>query len=231
MMPAAATCSVAREEVTAVLLGAGAGERLGGTSKPFLRLRDKTLLEVAVDLVTPFAKQVLVGLSASDLERGQSLVGRDDAQCRVECLVGGATRAKTVAILCRAARGQIVLEHDVARPLATADHVTRVLDAAQRHGAAAGIVRATVCDSTGVVSGDELQAFVPRDRLVMTRTPHAYRRAWLEVALGKASSHGRVEIETSTAALILSAGYRCWTVESAAENLKITYPEDLTLLD
>ena len=49
-------------EVSALILGAGSGERIGGRPKAFLQRGETTLLEHTVALMTPFASEIIVGL-------------------------------------------------------------------------------------------------------------------------------------------------------------------------
>ncbi len=218
------SCSVPREEVSALLLGAGIGNRLGGNSKPFLIIEGETLLERAISLVAPYAQEILVGLEASMIDRGCTLIGPGN----VQFLAGGKTRQETMEILLRASTGNLILEHDVARPFATANQVRQVLEAAEDHGAAVGICRNEVRDSTGLIEDDTLQSTLPRKRMVSIRGPHAYCADWIQDAFDRDRPYDSNAESTPT--LLLAADYPCRTVESTLENIKITYPEDLALL-
>jgi 2-C-methyl-D-erythritol 4-phosphate cytidylyltransferase/2-C-methyl-D-erythritol 2,4-cyclodiphosphate synthase len=123
-----------------------------------------------------------------------------------------------------------VLIHDAARPFATARQVATVLGSARRHGAAVSVLRASARDPVAVTSADResLAEAVPNERAVWTRTPSAFRRDWLTAALAKADNEGRSE--SSTAALVLAAGFPVRAVDDAPDNVKITVPEDLALL-
>ena len=59
---------VTRGEVSALILAAGSGTRLG-QSKAFLECAGKTLLERVVERAAMFADEVVVGLSSEDLGR------------------------------------------------------------------------------------------------------------------------------------------------------------------
>jgi 2-C-methyl-D-erythritol 4-phosphate cytidylyltransferase len=135
---------VTRGEVSALILAAGSGTRLG-QSKAFLECAGRTLLERAVERAAMFADEVVVGLSAEDLGRVPPSVRSRP----VVLLAGGETRHATVeALLARATR-PLVLLHEVARPLAPPPLFAAVLEAARDFDAAAPCVLAPAF-ATGV---------------------------------------------------------------------------------
>ena len=208
------------EEVTALILAAGEGERLGGP-KAFLEASGATLLERAVDVLTPFATRVLIGLRAADVSRGGDLVGD-----RCEALAGGATRQATFARLLARAKGELVLVHDVARPFAAPPLIERVLVAAREFGAAAPAVSASAGDSMALAEGEWLGDPLPRERVLRTQTPQAFRRGALVEAMKAAADQGWEE--TSVAAVARRAGAAVRLVPGDPSNVKITFPEDWT---
>jgi 2-C-methyl-D-erythritol 4-phosphate cytidylyltransferase len=211
--------------VSALVLGAGSGQRLGGVHKAFLTIDGETLVERAVRLVQPFAAEILVALPEDIVDRGRERLAKTPARV----LAGGATRQESVSRLAGAANRDLVLEVEVARPFATADHVAAVLAAAWHHGAAIGAFRPPGRDSIALAATDgSLERGLPRERVVWTRTPAAFRRDWLLEALTRAEREGRVE--TSTSILLTTAGFPVRLVDAAADNIKITLIEDLALL-
>ncbi len=214
------------KDVSAVLLGAGSGQRLGGVHKAFLTIDGETLVERAVRLAQPFAAEILVALPEDIVKQGRERL----ASTPVQVLAGGTTRQESMGRLVHIANRDFVLEVEVARPFATADHVAAVLAEARRHGAAIGAFRPPTRDSVALAAADggSLEGGLPRDRVVWTRTPAAFRRDWLQEALAKAERERRTE--TSTSHLLLAAGFPVRFVDAAAENVKITLLEDLKLL-
>jgi 2-C-methyl-D-erythritol 4-phosphate cytidylyltransferase len=213
------------KDVSALVLGAGSGQRLGGVHKAFLTIDGETLVERAVRLVQPFAAEILVALPEDIVKRGRERLAKTPARV----VAGGATRQESVRHLAGAANHDFVLEVEVARPFATADHVAAVLAAARRHGAAIGAFRPPERDSAALAADDgSLERGLPRERVVWTRTPAAFRRDWLLEALAKAEREQRTE--TSTSILLRTAGFPVRLVDAAAANVKITLLEDLALL-
>ena len=206
--------------VTGLIAAAGEGERLGGQPKAFLELAGSTLLARAVALLAPHCSQVLAGVRPRDIEPARRLIGQ-----RAQVLAGGATRQATLANLMAVATGDILLLHDVARPFASAALVSSVLAAAVEYGAAAPVLSVETRDSLAVREGDWLGNALPRERVIATQTPYAFRRGLLEQAYAQAAAEGWED--TSTTALLTRAGIAVRLVPGEDTNWKITYIGDL----
>lgn len=210
----------ARESVTALILGAGRGDRFGNRPKALLELGGQTLLKRAVELVSPYCGQLIAGLPVDLLEEA----GRLDSLSRVTLMTGGATRQESVARLAQQASGEFVLLHEVARPFATPCLIERVLDAAVRDGAASLAIPLPVRDGLAICDGGALDAPLDRDRVVALQSPQAFRRDWLVAACERATCEGWAD--QSTTFLLHRCGYRISLVDGDADNLKLTWPED-----
>ena len=217
-MTAKAESPIPAEEVSGLILAAGNGLRVGEGPKAFLRLGGKTLLEHVVALLAPYAGELIVGLPPDHLER-------PEAGQPVRRVAGGKTRQDTAAILTRLASRPFLVLQDVARPLTPRNHLEAALGLARDHGAVVTVRPARERDGVALRDGDHYGEAVPRDELILTQTPQVYRREILLEALRQAEAQGWQEI--SPAALGTKAGHRGRLIESATENLKITYPGDL----
>jgi 2-C-methyl-D-erythritol 4-phosphate cytidylyltransferase len=209
-----------RESVTALILGAGRGDRFGSRPKALMELRGQTLLEHAVELVSPYCGQVIAGLPGELLEEA----GRICSLSGVTLLAGGATRQETVTRLMQHVRGEFVLLHEVARPFATSAMVERLLDAVGRDGAASLSIPLPVRDGLAVHDNGFLECPLDRDRVVALQAPQAFRRDWLVEACERAECEGWSE--QSTTFLLHRCGHRISLIEGDANNLKLTWPED-----
>jgi len=220
-MSAAAGGGIAPQEVSALILGAGRGRRIGGRPKAFVEAGGETLLERAVALARPHAAEIIVGLPPEEVESGRRLLDAAD----VVVAAGGASRQDTVALLLARAGRPLVLLHEVARPLASPALFRAVLAAAARFGAAAPCLPASRRDAVALRAGAFLGTSLPRDGVILTQTPQAFRRALLAEVLRQAEAQGWTE--ASTAALFARAGRRVRLVAGEPDNLKITFAEDL----
>jgi 2-C-methyl-D-erythritol 4-phosphate cytidylyltransferase len=146
---------------------------------------------------------------------------------------GGATRSYSVRkALAAAAPGdpdELVLVHDAARPLLTAEIARVVIDALEQDdGSDAAIAAAPVTDTIKRVDGGHgVLETLQRGSLWAVQTPQVFRRGALERALD-VSAQVLAEA-TDDAWLIERAGGRVLVAPIAAENLKVTTPLDLEL--
>jgi 2-C-methyl-D-erythritol 4-phosphate cytidylyltransferase len=208
------------ERVSALILAAGSGDRIGRRPKAFLRLEGQTLLERAVALVSPLVTETIVGVRSEDLARARRLVPKT-----VHVVAGGATRQETLSRLLQCCTKPIVLLHEVARPFATAELLARLLVEIQRHGAVVPYTEVSTRDSLGLMEKQGLKMILPRRSVVALQTPHAYRREILLRSDRQAARRGWNE--EGTAAIVKRAGYEVRLVPGSPDNLKVTYVDDL----
>ena len=165
--------------VTALIVAAGKGERLGGgVPKQFRKLAGKPVLRWAVE---PFLKhsairevRVVVGDGQQDLatEALKSLAVS-------EFVVGGADRADSVKAGLRTISSDAVLVHDAARPFCPADVIDRLVASLEFHDGAAPVL--PVGDTLARGSGT-LDEAVDRSDLMRVQTPQAFRTEALRQA-------------------------------------------------
>ncbi len=210
----------ARAEVSALILAAGKGVRLGQT-KALLDCAGKTLLERAVEQAAKFADEILVALPQEDLGRvPPSIHARP-----VRLVPGGGTLYDTVEALLERASRPLVLLREVARPLAPPLLFAEVLQEALAFGAAASCLPVSTRDALALENGGFLGAALPRTHVVWIQTPRAYRWVWLADALRRVKGQSRPQA-SSVPSLLLDAGYRVRLVLGSPENVKITFAKD-----
>lgn len=218
----------ARPDVTALILAAGSGTRLGGIAKATLDYHGASLLQHAIALVAPFVQHIVVGVRDCDLAWAREQCAGVTADCEVTCLSGGSTRQESLKRLLAAARTTYVLVHEVARPWVEPDTFRELLTAVQRYSAVALYTPLPVRDSLVLMRNGELEKSLPRADVVSVQTPHAYLREALVRAYALADEHGWEE--ESTIALMSRARHRVRLIEGSPQNVKVTYPEDLAPL-
>lgn len=209
------------DEVSALILAAGEGRRMGDRPKAFLEADGVTLLERVVATVKPFSTEIIVGLRSEDIDRGRRLLAGPD----IAVTTGGATRHETVINLLQGATRPLALIHEVARPFAPPELFAAILAAGKNYGAATLYLPESPRDSLAIRDGDAFEAPLPRDRVIRTQTPQAFRREILLDAGRQAREKAWVE-PSSTEALVAQAGYRVHLVLGMPDNIKLTYPED-----
>ena len=207
--------------VSALILAAGQGLRIGDGPKAFLRFGGQSLLERVATQVGRFAEEVIAALPPEAVEAGKRHLSAGAAQI----VAGGETRQDTVAILCRHATRPLVLVQDVARPFTPDDHLATALRLGQERGGAITTRPGPQRDGVALRDGDRYGPSLPRDDVIRTQTPQVYRREVLLEAMARAEREGWEEI--SPAALVTRSGYPVALLECPTDNLKITFPGDL----
>ena len=147
----------------------------------------------------------------------------------VEVVEGGGRRQDSVAnAFARVAgRSDVVVIHDAARPLVSADLIRRTVDAAVEYGAAIAALPATDTVKRGDAGGIIVET-LPRGEIFLAQTPQAFRVGVLRDALVLAS---RSADATDEAALAEQAGHRVRLVDGDPRNLKITDAADLEMAE
>ena len=210
-------------QVTAIIAAGGRGERFGaGRPKQLLTLGGVSILQRSVDalLAHPRIHDMVVALPADIAANPPEYLRRDDKL--VVVVEGGARRQDSVArAFARVPAGtDIVVIHDAARPLVSADLIERTVAAAATDGAAVAAVRATDTVKRGGIDGRVVET-LPREHVYLAQTPQAFRVDVLRDALAIASD------ATDEATLAEKAGHPVRLVEGEPGNVKITTPADL----
>ena len=160
--------------VTAIIVAAGASRRMGFDKLSYCLPDGRTVLETSCALfVAHPAVDELVLVAGGNRPQCEAIA----AACPKPCTVvqGGATRADSVHNGLAAAKGQLVAIHDAARPFASEEVITQVLQAAAKTGAAAPAV--PVKDTIKVADKDGKVVTTP-DRRPSALTGHCTYRRW-----------------------------------------------------
>jgi 2-C-methyl-D-erythritol 4-phosphate cytidylyltransferase/2-C-methyl-D-erythritol 2,4-cyclodiphosphate synthase len=205
--------------VTALIVAAGKGERLGGdVPKQFLSIGGKPVLRWAVESLichpAVTSVRVVIGGRQEDAA-GSALEGLDVG----ELISGGAERADSVRAGLAAVGGDAVLVHDAARPFCPPEVVDRLLAPLEFYDGAAPVL--PVGDTLARV-GEELTETVDRTGLVRVQTPQAFRLDALRDAYDRWTGDSPTD-ETTVAR---AAGMRIATVEGDPVLEKITTAAD-----
>ena len=216
--------------VSAIIAAGGRGARLGGDRpKQFLSLGGRPVLQRSVDafVLSDRIADVVVALPRGLVDEAPDYL-RGCAK-PVEIVEGGERRQDSVAnaFALVAGRADVVVIHDAARPLVSADLIRRTVDAAVECGAAIAALPAT----DTVKRGDASRIIVdtlPRGEIFLAQTPQAFRVGVLRDALALAS---RSADATDEAALAEQAGHRVRLIDGDQRNLKITGADDLEMAE
>ena len=205
--------------VTALIVAAGSGSRMGGDiPKQFRLLGGKAVLAHAVDALASHPRiegvRVVIGDGQDSLAR--AALDRRDVGALIH---GGAERSDSVRAGLAAIGDGIVLVHDAARPFCPHDLVDRLLDALDGHDGAVPVL--AVAD-TLAIGGRTLERTVDRRRMLRVQTPQAFHIEDLIYAYDEAGR--RAPTDEST--VMVEAGLKIATVEGDAMLDKLTTQSD-----
>ena len=123
---------------------------------------------------------------------------------------------------------ELLAVQDGARPLVSPALIDRVIEAAQRCGAAAPAI--PVKDTIKTVREDEaVEETLERSRLRAVQTPQVFEASLLKAALQAALEEGAVLTDDCSA--VERLGKVVYLIEGEETNLKITTPTDLVLAE
>lgn len=221
--------------VGAILVAAGRGARMRAAEpKQFHDLGGRRLVMYALQSLSssPRVAHVVVVVPAEWEERARAFCIEPQRRAApVTVVAGAATRQGSVhcglQVLPPCSH---VLVHDAVRPFVTLAHIERVVDAAQRHGAATIALPLTDTLVRVAAPGDVSSAAanvqrVDRQGLWSVQTPQAFERDLLLRAHEHARDHGLQA--TDDGGLVVALGRRLELVEGSWWNIKVTTPEDL----
>ena len=215
--------------VWALLVAAGAGERLGGDRpKAFVGLGELPLLAEPLRRLDESGwVDAIVVAAPPGWEEPTILLAEELAATKVVAAVtGGPARADSVNV----ALGEVpedalvALVHDAARPLVTDAVIERVL-APLSDGWDGAVPALPLPDTVKRVEGDLVTGTLSRDGLVAAQTPQAFLVATLRAAYS-----GDLAGATDCSSLVEAHGGRVKIVEGDARLLKVTTTSDLELV-
>jgi 2-C-methyl-D-erythritol 4-phosphate cytidylyltransferase/2-C-methyl-D-erythritol 2,4-cyclodiphosphate synthase len=209
----------------AVVVAAGASQRMAGTDKLLADLGGRPVLRWALDSMAgaPSVRGIVVVAAPDRVPALSALPWLQALGARV--VAGGERRQDSVAAGVRATDAEVVLVHDGARPFVAASVVEAVAAAAREHGAAIPVL--PVVDSLKRVEEGAIVATAPRQGLFRAQTPQGARRDLL-LSAADAFAAGPEEFGDE-AELLARYGVAVTTVAGDPANLKLTVPADLEL--
>lgn len=205
--------------VTALIVAAGSGSRMGGdVPKQYRTIAGKAVLAHAVDALITHpdidSVRVVIGAGQEELAR-RALDDRDVGGL----IAGGSTRAESVANgLAQIPGDGVVLVHDAARPFCPYDVIDRLLEALE--DAVAAVPALPIADTLAIGS-ERLEGMTERAGLLRVQTPQAFRLPVLRQALSGASNQATDESSVMVAAghgvVVVAGDHRLEKLTTAAD--------------
>lgn len=215
--------------VWAVLVAAGAGERLGADRpKAFVALAGKPLLAEALARLDRSDWVDAIVLVAPPGWEEPAILLAEELGCGkvVAAVSGGTSRAESVRIGVQEVQedAAVILVHDAARPLLPPDVIERLLGALNEgwDGAIPGL---PLVDTVKRVRDGTVLETLAREELTAVQTPQAFVASVLREALAGGDEG------TDCSSLVERRDGRVTVVPGDPRLRKVTTPEDLALVE
>jgi 2-C-methyl-D-erythritol 4-phosphate cytidylyltransferase len=215
--------------VSAIIVAAGSGKRMGSrTKKQFLLLDGKEVLAHTVDQFEHHAKiqEIVLVTGADNLEDVKAMVKTYGWKKVTSIIAGGKERQDSVKCGLKALseKTDIVLIHDGVRPFVKQDMIERSIDGAQKYGGC--VLGVAAKDTIKICAENGMVLETPRrSTLWHIQTPQAFRKELIVGAYDKAKSEGF--LGTDDASVAEFAGVKIKVIPGNYQNIKITTKEDL----
>ncbi len=216
----------------AIIPAAGSGSRMGlHQPKQYALLAGVPIIVHTIRpfLTSRFVKTIVVVVPPQYLDKTKKLIlDYLGENVNIEVIPGGERRQDSVLAGIRqlSADIDIVLVHDGARPMVTAELIDRCYHDCVQHGAV--IAAVPVKDTIKQIDSDnKVIQTVPRQDLWQAQTPQAVR---VDLLLKCYNLFGHENV-TDEASLLELGGIAVAIVEGSEENIKITRPDDLVLAE
>jgi 2-C-methyl-D-erythritol 4-phosphate cytidylyltransferase len=223
--------------MVAVVLGGGVGQRLGaGLPKQLLTLGGTTLIErcVAAFEAAPGVDEILVVMARGYTGQVEALLG--SRYRKVAAVIeGGLTRPEStrvaLAAIASGHRGDCgVLLHDAARPLVDQRIIADCVAALREHDAAGVAVPAS--DTMVVTENGVMQSMPRRETLHRCQTPQCFRLSVITRAHELAAADpGYSPTDDCGVVMRYLPDVPVHIVPGSERNIKVTYPQDLTVAE
>ena len=199
--------------------------------KQYLSLFGKPVIQhtLAVFSVSPRISSIALALSIEDTFWDAADINLCAKTQVLRC--GGATRAATVLNALGAIQNQVrmddwVLVHDAVRPGLSMASLNQLLDTLE-NDPVGGLLAIPLADTLKRADAEQRVASTePREGLWYAQTPQMFRYDLLKRALLQAG-----DAPTDEAQAVEALGLRPKLVQGELRNLKITYPQDLALIE
>jgi 2-C-methyl-D-erythritol 4-phosphate cytidylyltransferase len=212
----------------AIIAAGGSGVRMGSSiPKQFLLLHGKTVLWYCLNIFLEAYEdlEIILVLPEGHIDTGRAISSTTLSPERIHQVQGGVTRFHSVKIALEyVEHSSIVFIHDAVRCLVTSGLIKRCYDIAVEKGTA--IPGIAPVDSLRIESSD---GFLPLDRnkVRIIQTPQTFRGDLIK----RAYQQDYLESFTDDATVVEKLGVPIYLTEGEEENIKVTRPLDLLLVE
>ncbi|CCC57813.1 2-C-methyl-D-erythritol 4-phosphate cytidylyltransferase [Caloramator australicus] len=217
--------------ISAIVVAAGKGKRMGlGFNKLYAKINNKEIIAITLEKFekSNYVDEIIAVVAKDEVDYFK--INILDKYCfkKVKITEGGIERQNSVyngLIACN--NPEIVLIHDGARPNIDDDIIKRSIDAAKSIGAAT--VAVPVIDTIKIVEDGYSVETLERKKLYAIQTPQSFKYD-LILKAHEYAIENKI-IATDDTQLVEKIGHKVKIIEGSYENIKVTTPKDIILLN
>ncbi|MDT3694032.1 MAG: 2-C-methyl-D-erythritol 4-phosphate cytidylyltransferase [Mucispirillum sp.] len=215
--------------ISLIIPAAGVGKRFSANiKKQFTEIDGRPLIYWTIKrLVTAYNfNELIIGLNQDDIKFMDNVISDLNLNIPHIYAEGGKERANTVLNCLLKSNCSYAAVHDSVRPFVSSQVVKDTIDKAYQTNAA--ICGMPVRDTVKKINENIIEKTIPRDNLFLAHTPQVFKKDIILNALHSALENNI--IVTDEASACEYAGIQVDTVLSNYENIKVTYAEDISLI-
>ena len=218
----------------AIIFAGGTGQRMSIATKPkqFLELHGKPIIVYTLEKFQSHSEiaGIIVVCLADWLDYCKDLIKRYNLTKVSAVVPGGATGQESIynGILKASElydENSLLLIHDGVRPLISKETISNAVACANEHGSA--VVVSPAIETIALKSETaEVKQIMDRSSCQLVKAPQCFILKDILAVHKQAKAEGKENDFIDSASLMRNYGYKVYTVEGVAENIKITTPID-----
>ena len=213
-----------------ILLNGGIGSRVGADKpKQLIRINGIPIFIYALRIADQIEEisQVILNFPDGWEKEMKDLTQKYAIKTPLTFVEAGKTRHESVALMATHVQTEHVLIHEAARPLATLEDFSLLIDHPEDNVSLTRPIPFTVLKKEA--GTDKIGGMLDRDLLLNIQLPQKFSSATLKSAHAAAASSGK--IFTEDAALVFSSGATVHFLDGAEQNFKVTTLQDVYMAE
>ncbi len=217
------------KKFAAVIAAAGSGTRMGGVSKPNIKLLGKTLFEYVIQAINgSLIDEIIVVCSADNIDSLKEL--SKISQKPIKFVFGGKMRAQSIynGILATSEDIDVICAHDCARPFITDQMINQTCQTAAEKGAAC--VCSPVVDTLKYKNPETGEISTPdRNNMFAVQTPQCFEKDLYFKAVDFAGD--KFTAFTDETSILENYGAPVEYIKWTDTNIKLTAVDDVPIAE
>jgi len=222
-------------KIWAIVPAAGLGKRMGSDKpKQYLALKKKTIIEYSIErlLMVPAIAGVIVVIHKQDNIWSSLAISEHP---KVKMVYGGDERMHSVINALKFLKtftdqqNKFVLVHDAVRPCVRVTDIQKLINEASSDEVGALLAAPLVDTLKRSDAQGRVSETIDRNHCWRAQTPQMFRIALLEKSLEVLLN--RKLVASDEAAALEASGFKPKIVEGHSDNIKLTLPTDLALIE